>query len=187
MPDALKEKALKITEALYLTTDLFSEGEPMKWSLRANALEIMKVAPEDVLRLEKLVNGMLLELELAASGTFISKMNFEVLKKAYAEYSRESATLSDTYKILSDPPIAIAMRQASKPGSDMSLMDRPLTDRREALVLALKQKGPLGVGDLEKMLDAPISEKTVQRELGTLVASGAIKQEGEKRWRRYFI
>lgn len=179
MPDGLKEKALKITEALYRTTDLFSDAEPLKWSLRQTALDILNVRQQDVSSLELLIKNISLKLDLASSGTFISKTNFDVIKRAYMDLLSNS--LSDTL----DPPIAIAMRQASKPVSD-----KPLSDRSETLVLALKEKGPLGVGDLTKLLaeaGSIVSEKTVQRELGVLVNSGAVQQDGDKRWRRYFI
>lgn len=193
MPDALKEKALKITEALYRTTDLFSDAEPLKWSLRQTALDILNARQQDFLNLEEAVKNISLKLDLASSGTFISKTNFDVIKRAYVGLLSNAASLKESYKSLLDPPIAIAMRRAGnilsdKPNKPVS--DKPLSDRCMALVSALKEKGPLGVGDLTKLLieaGSILSEKTVQRELGALVASGAVKQEGEKRWRRYFI
>jgi len=32
-----------------------------------------------------------------------------------------------------------------------------------------------------------VSEKTIQRELQALVATGAVKKEGERRWTRYSL
>ena len=90
--EKLKERALKITEALYRTTDIMFDGEPLKWSLRNNAVEIINIVSsfdfgiqsKEVDRLNKLINSLFLKLELASSGTYISKMNFEVLKREYS-------------------------------------------------------------------------------------------------------
>ncbi|MDP3935049.1 MAG: DeoR family transcriptional regulator [Candidatus Giovannonibacteria bacterium] len=173
MFEELKQRALKITEALYRTTDLFSDAEPLKWALRKEALDILNAQPRDILTLEATVKNMLLKLELAACGTFISKKNFDVLGREYMGLL--DIILTDTapigqIEIKAKPEIAL------KPNS-----------RQETLISSLKEKGRLSVGDLTKALGEPVSEKTVQRELSTLVASGAVKQEGDKRWRRYFI
>jgi len=193
MPDALKEKALKITEALYRTTDLFSDAEPLKWSLRQTALDVLNARQQDFFGLEESVKNISLKLDLASFGTFISKTNFDVIKRAYIELLSNAALLRESYKSLLDPPIAVAMRRAGNILSDKQIGvsdKREVSVRQETLVSALKEKGPLGVGDLTRLLmeaGSVLSEKTVQRELGAMVVSGAVKQQGEKRWRKYFI
>ena len=193
MLDALKEKALKITEALYRTTDLFSDAEPLKWSLRQTALDVLNARQQDFFGLEESVKNISLKLDLASSGTFISKTNFDVIKRAYIELLSNAALLRESYKSLLDPPIAVAMRRAGNILSDKQIGvsdKREVSVRQETLVSALKEKGSLGVGDLTKLLvgaGSVLSEKTVQRELGAMVVSGAVKQQGEKRWRKYFI
>ena len=185
--EELKQRALKITEALYRTTDLFSDAEPLKWSLRNEALEILNMHPQNFVRFDGLIKNISLKLDLASSGTFISKTNFEVIKGAYNDLLDRAMSIKDNCQNLLDPPIAIAMRRASNILSDKKIeavsdnnkaVSANMTDRREALISALKQKGSSSVGELAKMLDASISEKTVQRELGVLVASGDVKQEG---------
>lgn len=197
MSENLKEKALKITEALYRTTDLFSDAEPLKWALRQNALEIIEADSGDIARLEKLAKGMFLKLELASSGTFVSKANFEVLAKAYSEFLRAAASLSDSYQNLLDSIVAnkqiepVSDTKPIKQVSDKPIHrpDRPAyrQGRHEAILVKLKENGRSSVGELAKMLGGQVSEKTVQRELSSLVALGSVKREGEKRWRRYFI
>ena len=124
-------------------------------------------------------------MDLASSGTFISKTNFDVIKRAYTELLSNAASFRESYKNLLDPPIAVAMRRAGNILSDKKadvISDKPITGRRETLVSALKEKGPLGVGDLTRLLleaGSVLSGKTVQRELGALVASGTVKQEGD--------
>ena len=90
----IRERAQKITEALYRVTDLFPEQEPLKWLLRQNAIEIFKHISsienqslhERTRSLEKITSAItqtLSALELAAVGTFISRLNFEVLQREY--------------------------------------------------------------------------------------------------------
>lgn len=208
MFDELKQKALKITEALYRTTDLFSDAEPLKWSLRQNALDVLSSNFQDTVRLEELVKNIAIKLELAASGTFISKTNFDVIKRAYDELIGQALSFKGGYQNLLDNIVSdnnkITTSLQSK-GDITVLSDKhnltivsgvaresklSLTERQGLLLEALKAGGLTSVGDLAKSLVVAgivVSEKTVQRELTGLVASGAIKQEGEKRWRRYFI
>ncbi len=176
MFEELKQRALKITEALYRTTDLFSDAEPLKWALRKEALDILNAQPRDILTLEATVKNILLKLELASSGTFISKKNFDVLGREYIGLL--DMILTDTAPSIGQLEVKAKPAVTLKPSN---------SNRQETLISALKEKGRLSVRDLAKALGEPVSEKTVQRELSILVASGAVKQEGDKRWRRYFV
>src|SRR3989344_1501324 len=182
MFDELKQRALRITEALYRTTDLFSDAEPLKWALRKEALDVLNANPQNAMSLEATIKNILLKLELAACGTFISKKNFDVLGREYMGLL--DTILTDTTSI---GQIEIKAKSAVilKPGNGKPAYR---SDRQETLISALlKGKGRLSVKDLTKALGEPVSEKTVQRELLTLVAEGAIKHEGDKRWRRHFV
>ncbi len=58
---------------------------------------------------------------------------------------------------------------------------------REATILAVLRKyGPLGIKDVAVHMP-DCGEKTVQRALAALVASGSIRKEGEKRWSKYHV
>lgn len=206
MFEELKQRALKITEALYRTTDLFSDAEPLKWSLRQGGLDILNSVSllesagyekaREVSRLEILIKNAFLKLELAASGTFISKMNFEVLRREYGALLDKVMSVKDSYQKLLDSivsdqkPTEIAVSVRNLVSDSISEKpDKPNNGHRQGFLLsALKERGQASVGDLAKALTGAgfgVSEKTVQRELNSLVSSGAIKQEGEKRWRKY--
>ncbi|KKT41328.1 MAG: hypothetical protein UW30_C0009G0008 [Candidatus Giovannonibacteria bacterium GW2011_GWA2_44_13b] len=225
MFDQAKERALKITEALYRTTELFSDTEPLKWSLRQTALDILNAAPQDLPKFEALIKNLFLKLELASSGTFISKMNFDVLKREYTKLLSDLVFYKESYQALLDnivrpdesvgrvsdtaKSVALAKKEdtkqisavnkeivkesvSSQPPQGAVSKHQPITtsnngDRRQALLMSLKEKGPSSVGDLINVFEHSISEKTVQRELNAMVMSGVIKKDGEKRWRRYFI
>ncbi len=61
-----------------------------------------------------------------------------------------------------------------------------ISDRQQIIINELRNKGQLTVKDLaEKIKDC--SEKTIQRELLSLVGSGVLRKEGERRWSRYSV
>ena len=108
--EQLKERALKITEALYRTTDIMFDGEPLKWSLRQSALEIMNIVSNlnswqinEINKADKIIKNLFLKLELASSGTYISKMNFEVLKREYLALNHNILEQSEAPVLLDLP------------------------------------------------------------------------------------
>ena len=59
-------------------------------------------------------------------------------------------------------------------------------NRRESIVSILRQQGRLGIKDITKVIRG-CSEKTVQRELLSLVKEGVVMKEGERRWSVYSL
>jgi hypothetical protein len=60
------------------------------------------------------------------------------------------------------------------------------SNRQDIIISMLKTKGNLGIKDFVSGIK-DCSEKTIQRELTTLLDKGQISKTGEKRWSRYFI
>jgi len=58
--------------------------------------------------------------------------------------------------------------------------------RKEDILALLKNKNSLTIKDFSSTIK-DCSEKTIQRELLSLVASGVLKKEGERRWSRYSL
>src|SRR3989344_5286479 len=208
--DEIKQRALKITEALYRTTDVMFDGEPLKWSLRETGVDILNIVSNlnsgsqlrDIEKLNGLIKNLFLKLELASSGTFISKVNFEVLQREYS-------ILGD-YAMKQEQPILLEYRtkEITDTVSDKSILDKaemseeqavveekkieekriePDPNRKTVIISALESKGHSSISDIASLFNGTIGEKTVQRELNALVEVGVIKKEGEKRWRRYFL
>ncbi len=85
------ERVQKITEALYRVTELFPDKEPLKWQLRTSAIELFDfLATKEK---EEFFNAglafdlagrisRLLKLAYGAS-SFISNINFEILRREY--------------------------------------------------------------------------------------------------------
>ena len=234
----VREKVLRLTEALYRTTDLFSDNEPLKWSLRESAIQVLNAAStlsanpryeelRDFYRIDKLIDSVLIKTNLAASGTFIARINFDVLEREYIAIKNtliSPSFLKNGFMLnkLSSLPIAelaigileekhrdngnasqklterieeTEKEAAQQQDDNKSLSDNPsvkmsemaMSERKNAILKLIGERGPSGVGDLTRLLDASVSEKTVQRDLTSLVESGILRKEGEKRWRRYYL
>ena len=59
-------------------------------------------------------------------------------------------------------------------------------DRRKIILALIKQKPELTVKDISKSIPA-VSEKTIQRELLSMVAEGVLEKRGERRWSSYAL
>jgi len=60
-------------------------------------------------------------------------------------------------------------------------------DGRQAIIIKLlSKKSGLGIKDFVESIKG-VSEKTIQRELLSMVASGVLKKEGERRWSTYSL
>ncbi|MBI5045734.1 MAG: DeoR family transcriptional regulator [Candidatus Niyogibacteria bacterium] len=91
----IQVKVGKITEALYRVTDLFPDEEPLKWLLREQGVKIfnnlqaldrsdLHSRVKNIDAASQIISRMLGSLELSSAGTFISGLNFEVLRREYS-------------------------------------------------------------------------------------------------------
>lgn len=60
------------------------------------------------------------------------------------------------------------------------------SSRRDAVLAVLRSKGPSSIKDLSTVI-REVSEKTIQRELGSLVSEGVVLREGDRRWTTYSL
>jgi len=88
----LTKKAERLTSALYLVTDLISDNEPIKKTLRKRSIDVLLnisqcSAPQDnnhsVFYISSAVSDILSLLSVCVTARLISRMNFEILKKEY--------------------------------------------------------------------------------------------------------
>ena len=87
------DRIQKLTAALYRVTDLLSDKEPLKWTLRDKALNlyddlvsVKNTKDKDSLldnSLKKLPRQIVASLELVSAGVCVSNLNFEILKREY--------------------------------------------------------------------------------------------------------
>lgn len=70
--------------------------------------------------------------------------------------------------------------------SDAYLVYSQLTDRAGRVKTVLEAKPQATVKDVAEII-TDVSEKTIQRELNSLIEKGQVKREGERRWSRYSV
>ena len=70
--------------------------------------------------------------------------------------------------------------------SDAYLVYSQLTDRAERIKTVLEAKPQATVKDIAEII-TDVSEKTIQRELNSLIEKGQVIREGERRWSKYSV
>ncbi|MDP3052019.1 MAG: hypothetical protein Q8N42_00765 [bacterium] len=100
------DKIKKITEALYRVTELYSDKEPLKWQMRTTGLELFNFLTSneekeifDANKIFDLIRQLNRLLQLAySSSTFVSSINFEILRREYLSLSDSIATQMEKRK-----------------------------------------------------------------------------------------
>lgn len=249
-------KAEKLVTAVYMITNFLSDKEPMKWKLRETCLAMLSCSSvlkekntqerSDILvRVLSIVGEVLSLLEIARLSSFVSEMNYSILKREYASIkkqieSREEiknsvANLSFSenffaspdsrtlpvgahHKTSGDPTrikfynkdnssaghVSRSVQNFTKQDKDVDQKDIALRThqeskncpkektysvkdkRREVILQILKDKKDLTIKDISlKITDC--SEKTIQRELVSMLENGILKRIGERRWSKYSL
>lgn len=70
--------------------------------------------------------------------------------------------------------------------SDAYFVHSQLTDRAERIKTVLEAKPEASIKDIADII-TDVSEKTIQRELNSLIEKGQVRREGERRWSRYSV
>lgn len=70
--------------------------------------------------------------------------------------------------------------------SDAHLVYSQLTDRSERIKTVLEAKPDATIKDIAEVI-TDVSEKTIQRELNSLIEKGQVSRTGERRWSRYSV
>lgn len=212
----LIDKAERLTEAFYRVTDLFPDEEPIKWTLRKKAVEILEKSlrlerepfhsqAEDLKALSGLIPDIINLLKLSCSGTFISRVNFEVLAREYTnllgflDSNQGQGTLEIQEIILlekrpaTEKIIEVADRMADRNKMADKMADRMADRTKTVEITDFFQKGDnqwLNIAELKKALEdknKKVSVRTLRRNLEKLIKKGAIIQQGENRWRKYAL
>lgn len=132
--DALLGKVQKLTGVLYRVTDLYTDKEPLKWTLRNNALDIyvslMSVIHSGEMSVRtssgigevlNSISRIVCSLELASVEGSVLALNFDVLKKEYLSLKSflesEKDGLSPERKYLLGPDFGFSFGDVARPGT----------------------------------------------------------------------
>lgn len=117
-----------------------------------------------------------------------SPITVEDLTQTVVEKSPASSSKSSAPKSASTQPRR--QQRVQIPAGDIStdayLVYSQLTDRAERIKTVLEAKPQATVKDISEVI-TDVSEKTIQRELNSLIEKGQVIREGERRWSRYSV
>lgn len=210
-------RAERIGAALHLITNHVPETEPLRTAIREGALRLMNVilelragfrAPASERGQAALadIRALVSHIRLLAVSGYISVQNAEAIAEALDELgslltAAQRSSLSEQVSIsrddLTPPAHEMPVRQDRQPAQPRRTYRtvsprnvRPMPDvggaRAGQILDILKLGGSLGIKDIAANLPQ-YSEKMIQRELASLVASRAVEKSGEKRWSKYRI
>lgn len=179
----VEEKSLSLTTLIEKTLDA-SRTHQIK------LLEELRIA----------LIGLESALVMLTAGRIMREDLFEVfrheigsLQRALRDYTRETSRhpLETPFAIASRAP---ARREHNPPrerplggsGPPMTSAPSTLPNRRDRILSIIKDKGHVTIKDVSTAI-TDVSEKTIQRELTSLISDGIIVKEGERRWSKYSI
>ncbi len=83
------------------------------------------------------------------------------------------------------PFSTLAIAQSDKENvKDISGQNKRQNDRASEILEIIRKNGPVSIKDISKVVKG-CSEKTIQRELISLIGQGRVAKEGERRWSTY--
>ena len=214
------KKTEKLATALYMVTNLFSENEPMKWTLRKKVSDMLSFVlgykhsvsqqTSFVSNVKERVLDIVSLLEVASKSGLVSSMNFSIIQQEFLnlvkildeQKSLDGDTEANIPKSFFDVSQGITKDISAKEYgqitslSDSAIKDKSLvlssqnvfkrTNRQNIIMGLLKKKSDLTIKDIAQTI-RDCSEKTIQRELISLISAGIIKKIGERRWSKYSL
>ncbi len=188
----IKDRALK-THELSLETLMLQRHELHEGLLRfqyglvalqstLKIAEVARVIPEDI---ALLFADQLDAIMRYINNHYLSKEGVSAIE--LTEVSIPRATTRPTSKGSGSPQ---RQRRVNIPAGDIStdayLVYSQLTDRAERIKTVLEAKPQATIKDIAEVI-TDVSEKTIQRELNSLIEKGQVLREGERRWSRYSV
>jgi hypothetical protein len=219
------KKTEKLATALYMVTNLFSDSEPMKWTLRKKVSEMLSfilghknsVSGQAffITSIKDRVLDVVSLLEVSSKSGLVSPMNFSILRQEFLNLVRVldeqkleggDSSVGTLPKSFFEVPRDFSPVMSDKKTSDgygdiatmsnINIKDKTSenmirdvfkrTNRQNIILGLLKKKKELSIKDIAQTI-RDCSEKTIQRELISLIDSGVIKKTGERRWSKYSL
>lgn len=198
---------LKLTTSLYQVTDCFPEEEPLRFSLRRKATDILEalsftnpeVTRSQLKAVSQDIKAMDSLLQLAQSQDWVDEVNLQVLRKAYRRVKsklersqNEKIDLKelrtrDTKEIQKKERSSTEQReQEQKPEKQLKEseqdksenMKEKLSRRHQEILRVLRNNPRATVSVINRELPG-VSKRTVRRDLKRLLKKNLITRKGE--------
>jgi hypothetical protein len=202
----LNTKGQKIIAALFLVTGHLSETDPLRAKLRSLAVGLTDCPHTELSKYCATINAL---LNAARYAGLISEGNANIIS-AELTYFGDPTYRSDTLvsglfpaqlsqaldkghvsdKRTSHQDMSFKLKKTSDSGysgdsSNSVAIQKDRKDQRQDKILSyITVRKSASIKDVAALFP-DVSEKTIQRELNTLVSSGKINKRGDKRWSLY--
>ena len=191
-------KGQKIVAALYLVTHHLSDSDPIKQQVRLRSLALVDTDANNISAIVATVQNL---LNVAGMAGIISEKNVAILQSEIKNYLTEyndqmtiapffqtdvAKSLSDKNDPIRDKMSFTSIMSNTRNTSHISREYKSNTkDKRQKEILTfINNRKSVAIKDIT-VLFPDVSEKTIQRELSTLVELGQVTKRGSKRWSIY--
>ncbi len=205
----LISKSEKIVTALFMVTDFMDKDEPLRTKIRTLSLGLLSDIKNlsEIISLINVAVALRLVSEMNAS-ILIKELNFikKEIEEKYniknlidAERSASDTSSLDASVNFFKSPDTNSTRssfvhkiglETRRPINFKPVVSESKNTRRNSILSFIKDKKEVMIKDIVTHLQGlgeDRGEKTIQRELLSLLREGLIKKTGEKRWSRYSI
>ncbi len=206
----LYKKSERLAKALYLILPAFKEAPALRDKVHRISIELIDASILTPLASREALSRALLALSsvlsIARSANLLSAMNADLIAREAHLLLREAAIYEEPKLTLEDAPtLAVLSKNAPSTARDAVRTSQPKQapkniegqgragapkkdtgNRQEAIISFLRTKGPAYIKDISNVI-REVSEKTIQRELQTLVLEGKVLRTGERRWTSYTL
>jgi len=213
----LFKKTEKLTTAIYMITDFYDDRESLKWELRTVATSFLSFITSFLrlrslyskntylVNVGGFISNITSLLEVSYETGFMSTMNFSILRNEFYTLGElmktqltndnfmEEFTFPENFfkfpeknynKI--DPVRGREGPQRASVSNGVENYKKYKGRRREEILQLLKIKGEVTIKDISTAI-LDISEKTIQRELISLIQEDIVERKGERRWSTYVL
>lgn len=207
----LFKKSERIAKALSVISPAFKDAPALRERVADITVCLIDASMQspavakDVLSRELLaLSGI---LSVARSAGMLSSMNVEIITREVQMLLQELSSIDESRVVFEEAPSLSTLAKATQTRAvavPPVFKDRPAvtvkrTDedkgqinkdmkngRKDTILAVLKEKGPSDIKDISGII-REVSEKTIQRELQSLIDLGKVKKTGERRWTTYQI
>ena len=210
------KKTERLAKAIHLITPAFSQSPALRSRIEGISIGLIDAVilppSETKLALSKELLTLSSLLSLARSSALVSEMNADFISREahlllgeIADYQEPRlfmdhvTTLAELFKSSTHVRADKVSRERKAPEAKQEKSQPALKDtkghikdtprasgRREAILDVLRSKGPSYIKDISTVI-IDVSEKTIQRELSSLVSEGVIEKNGDRRWTTYSL
>jgi DNA-binding transcriptional ArsR family regulator len=200
------KKAERLAKAIHLVAPAFRSNEVLHGRLSGVAIALVDAAIESPHQARTALSRELLVLSsvlaVARTSGLLSPMNADLISREAQQLLQEVAsyeepqitldtvpTVADLARVSGAQAVLGRKRTSERPNAPAPATSAPVSkgrikDRRESVLSVIRAKGQVSIKDITHLVRG-VSEKTIQRELGTLVAEGVLEKQGERRWSTY--